>query len=50
MPETGVGGYVNTSLDLVSDLVGALGALVWIRLGAKSSDGSGDMSGSMESS
>jgi hypothetical protein len=33
MPETGVGGYVNTSLDLVADLVGALGALVWIRLG-----------------
>jgi len=29
--ETGVGGYVNTSLDLVSDLVGALIALVLIR-------------------
>ena len=32
MPKTGVGGYVNTSLDLVADLVGALAALVWIRL------------------
>ncbi len=31
VPETGVGGYVNTSLDLVSDLVGALLALVYIR-------------------
>lgn len=32
MPETGVGGYVNTSLDLVADLVGALLALLLIRL------------------
>ena len=32
MPETGVGGYVNTSLDLVSDFVGALLALVYIRV------------------
>lgn len=32
MPETGVGGYLNTSLDLVSDLIGALGALVLIRI------------------
>ena len=31
VPETGVGGYVNTSLDLVADLVGAVVALVWIR-------------------
>ncbi|MFO7974186.1 MAG: DUF2238 domain-containing protein [Candidatus Hydrogenedentota bacterium] len=33
MPETGVGGYVNTSLDLVSDLVGAILAVVAIHLG-----------------
>jgi uncharacterized membrane protein YjdF len=31
VPETGVGGYVNTSLDLVSDLVGAIAAMVIIR-------------------
>jgi len=31
MPETGVGGYVNTSLDLVSDLVGAVLAIAIIR-------------------
>jgi len=30
-PETGVGGYLNTSLDLVSDLIGALLALGFIR-------------------
>ena len=29
-PETGVGGYMNTSLDLVADFVGALLAWVWI--------------------
>ena len=28
MPETGVGGYINTSLDLVADIVGAV--LAWI--------------------
>lgn len=33
VPETGVGGYVNTALDLVADLVGAILALVLIRLG-----------------
>lgn len=27
MPETGVGGYINTSLDLVSDLAGAMIAM-----------------------
>jgi putative membrane protein len=27
VPETGVGGYTNTALDLVSDLVGAMGAM-----------------------
>ena len=32
VPETGVGGYTNTSLDLVSDLVGAVVALVIIRV------------------
>jgi uncharacterized membrane protein YjdF len=31
-PETGVGGYLNTSLDLVADLVGALIAVVFIRI------------------
>lgn len=33
VPQTGVGGYVNTSLDLVADLVGALIALgiIWWR-------------------
>ena len=29
-PETGVGGYVNTSLDLVSNFIGAMIAMVWI--------------------
>jgi len=33
MPETGVGGYVNTALDLVSDLVGAVIAVVALRMG-----------------
>ncbi|MBI5115110.1 hypothetical protein HZA56_01400, partial [Candidatus Poribacteria bacterium] len=32
VPETGVGGYVNTSLDLVSDLIGAILALFVIRI------------------
>lgn len=32
LPETGVGGYVNTSLDLVADLLGAIFALIVIRL------------------
>jgi uncharacterized membrane protein YjdF len=32
VPETGVGGYVNTSLDLVSDLIGSVLALVVIRM------------------
>ena len=31
VPETGVGGYINTSLDLVSDLVGAVLAVMIIR-------------------
>ncbi|GAB4343620.1 MAG: hypothetical protein Kow0099_22210 [Candidatus Abyssubacteria bacterium] len=33
VPETGVGGYVNTSLDLVADLIGAVLALAVIRVG-----------------
>jgi putative membrane protein len=32
VPETGVGGYINTSLDLVSDLVGAIIAIGIIRI------------------
>ncbi|MBI2452354.1 DUF2238 domain-containing protein [Candidatus Pacearchaeota archaeon] len=32
VPETGVGGFVNSSLDLVSDLVGAILALVYLRI------------------
>ncbi len=31
VPETGVGGYDNTLLDLISDLIGALFALIVIR-------------------
>ncbi|MAE49441.1 hypothetical protein CMI48_01295 [Candidatus Pacearchaeota archaeon] len=34
LPETGVGGYINTSLDLVADLVGAVLAWIYIRLKA----------------
>jgi len=30
VPETGVGGYINTSLDLVADLIGAIFAMVYI--------------------
>ena len=30
MPQTGVGGYINTSLDLVADLIGAMVAMVVI--------------------
>lgn len=32
LPKTGIGGYINTSIDLVSDLVGALLALLYIKL------------------
>ncbi|MDD2935350.1 MAG: DUF2238 domain-containing protein [Candidatus Pacebacteria bacterium] len=32
IPETGVGGYTNTALDLVFDLVGAIGAMVYLRI------------------
>lgn len=30
MPETGVGGYENTMLDLVFNLIGGVGAVIWI--------------------
>ena len=30
IPETGVGAYVNNSLDLVSNLVGAIGAMIYL--------------------
>lgn len=32
VPETGVGGYNNTSLDLVADLIGAIIAAVYIKV------------------
>jgi hypothetical protein len=32
MTETGVGGYVNTALDLVADMIGSVGAVVYIWL------------------
>lgn len=35
LPETGIGGYVNTSLDLVSDLIGAILAYVIILIRGK---------------
>lgn len=35
VPETNVGGYVNTGWDLVSNLVGAISAAFWIRLAWK---------------
>lgn len=31
-PETGVGGYINTSLDLVANMIGALVAIVFLYL------------------
>jgi len=35
VPQSGVGDYVNTGLDLVSDLIGAIGAMAWMRLRAR---------------
>ena len=35
VPETGVGGYENTSLDLVADLIGAIGAMTYIQIKEK---------------
>lgn len=32
VPETGVGGYINTALDLVADLVGAILAVGYLRI------------------
>jgi uncharacterized membrane protein YjdF len=32
VPETGVGGFINTSLDLVADFVGAVLAMIYIRI------------------
>ena len=32
VPQSGVGGYINTSLDLCADLIGAILALLYIRL------------------
>ena len=34
VPETNVGGYVNTSWDLVSNLIGAIAAAIWLRQSA----------------
>jgi len=31
VPRSGVGGYINTALDLCADLVGAILALLYIR-------------------
>lgn len=39
VPETNVGGYVNTGWDLVSNLVGSAAAAVWIRLAWRPSPG-----------
>ena len=33
--ETGVGGYENTALDLVSNFIGAIGAVIYIRIKEK---------------
>ena len=35
VPDTGVGGYINTSLDLVSDLIGAVVAIIYILIKEK---------------
>ena len=32
VPETGVGGFINTSLDLVADFIGAILAMIYIRI------------------
>ena len=32
VPNTNVGGYINTGWDLVANMVGAVGACVWIKL------------------
>ena len=35
LPQTGVGGYINTSLDLVADLIGAVAAIIIIQVREK---------------
>jgi hypothetical protein len=42
VPDTGVGGYVNNSLDLVFNLVGAICAMVFIRLKIRLKEGNGN--------
>jgi len=32
VPETGVGGFINSSMDLVADLIGAILAMIYIRV------------------
>jgi len=32
VPDTGVGGFINTSMDLVADLIGAIFAMIYIRI------------------
>jgi hypothetical protein len=32
VPKAGVGGYTNTSLDLCSNMIGALLVILWIRV------------------
>jgi hypothetical protein len=32
VPQSGVGGYVNTALDLIADFIGAILAIIYIRL------------------
>ena len=32
VPETGVGGFINTSLDLIADLMGAVLAVIYIKV------------------
>jgi hypothetical protein len=38
VPENNVGGYVNTALDLVFNLIGAVIAAVWIRMASNRAD------------
>lgn len=41
VPDSGVGDYQNSSLDLVFDLLGALGAWIWLRRGWMAEPGQG---------
>jgi len=38
VPDCGVGGYENTSLDLVADLVGSVLAMAFIRLSHRANE------------